>query len=168
MFRWLESWKDRGLKRKSKDKFFSLFLFLKEAKKGKTKRSEAKKNFWQPRYWCFVQIQFALSWPRHIHLSCWLCLCMCARLCLCLLIGPTMSPYTSDQLSDRSHVYDSSDPPWNQTLPKAQRTQGLSSAYQSNYFHITSSYTNLDQSSSESQPSTNFKVSTKYQHFDKM
>ena len=33
--------------------------------------------------------------------------------------------------------------------------------------HITISYTNLDQTYSESQPSTNFKVSTKYQHFDK-
>ena len=161
----MESWKDRGLKRKSKSKIFSLFLFLKEAKKGKTKRSEAKKNFWQPRYWCFVQIQFALSWPRHIHLSCWLCLCMCARLCLCLLIGPTMSPYTSDQLSDRSHVYDSSDPPWNQTLPKAQRTQGLSSAYQSNFFRsyhklLYKSWSNI------------FRISTKHQfkknqHFDK-
>ena len=49
-----------------------------------------------------------------------------------------------------------------QTLPKAQRTRGLSSAYQSNFF-ITSSYTNLDQTSSESRPSTNLKVSTKYQ-----
>ena len=33
--------------------------------------------------------------------------------------------------------------------------------------HITSSYTNLDQTSSESWPSTNFKISTKHQHFDK-
>jgi len=32
--------------------------------------------------------------------------------------------------------------------------------------HITSSYTNLDQTSSESRPSTNFKISTKHQHFD--
>ena len=30
--------------------------------------------------------------------------------------------------------------------------------------HITSSYTNLDQTSSESRPSTNFKISTKHQH----
>ena len=33
--------------------------------------------------------------------------------------------------------------------------------------HITSSYTNLDQTFSESRPSTNFKISTKHQHFDK-
>ena len=33
--------------------------------------------------------------------------------------------------------------------------------------HITSSYTNLDQTSSESRPSTNFKISTKHQHFYK-
>ena len=49
---------------------------------------------------------------------------------------------------------------WNfkgKTLPKAQRTRGLSG-----------SYTNLNQiSSSESRPSTNFKISTKHQPFDK-
>ena len=41
------------------------------------------------------------------------------------------------------------------TLPKAQRTRGLSSAYQSNFLgHISSSYTNLDQIlSSELRPS---------------
>ena len=33
--------------------------------------------------------------------------------------------------------------------------------------HITNSYTNLDQTSSKSRPSTNFKISTKHQHFDK-
>ena len=33
--------------------------------------------------------------------------------------------------------------------------------------HSTKSYTNLDQTSSESRPSTNFKISTKHQHFDK-
>ena len=33
--------------------------------------------------------------------------------------------------------------------------------------YITSSYTNLDQKSSESRPSTNFEISTKHQHFDK-
>ena len=33
--------------------------------------------------------------------------------------------------------------------------------------HITNSYTNLDQTYSESRPSTNFKISTKHQHFDK-
>ena len=33
--------------------------------------------------------------------------------------------------------------------------------------HITSSYTNLDQTSSESRPSTNFKISTKHQHLNK-
>ena len=51
------------------------------------------------------------------------------------------------------------------TLPKAQRTQGLSSAYQSNQMvHITISNTNLDQiSSPESLPSINFKISTKNQ-----
>ena len=56
-----------------------------------------------------------------------------------------------------------------ETLQKAQRTRELSSAYQSNLSlgHITSSNTYLDQiSSSESQPSTNFKISTKHQHFD--
>ena len=55
-----------------------------------------------------------------------------------------------------------------QTLPKAKRTRGLSSAYQSNFLgHITSFHTNLDQiSSSESRPSINFKISTKHQHID--
>ena len=54
------------------------------------------------------------------------------------------------------------------TLPKAQRTRGLSSTYQSNFLcHITSSNTNLGQTSSESQPSINFKISTKHHHFDK-
>ena len=39
------------------------------------------------------------------------------------------------------------------TLPKAQLTRGLSSAYLSNFGHIASFYTNLDQiSSSESLP----------------
>ena len=33
--------------------------------------------------------------------------------------------------------------------------------------HITNSYANLDQTSSESRPSTNFEISTKHQHFDK-
>ena len=33
--------------------------------------------------------------------------------------------------------------------------------------HMTSFYTNLDQTSSESWPSTNFKISTKHQHLDK-
>ena len=55
-----------------------------------------------------------------------------------------------------------------ETLSKAQRTRGLSSTYQSNFLcHITSSNTNLDQTSSESQPCINFKISTKHHHFDK-
>ena len=33
--------------------------------------------------------------------------------------------------------------------------------------HITSSYTNLDQTSSKSWPSTNLEISIKHQHFDK-
>ena len=50
------------------------------------------------------------------------------------------------------------------TLPKAQRTLGLSSSCQS---HIASSSTNLDRiSSSECRPSINFKISTKHQHID--
>ena len=45
------------------------------------------------------------------------------------------------------------------TLPKAQRTRGLSS-----YHEL---HTNLDQISfSESRPSVNFKISTKYEHLD--
>ena len=49
----------------------------------------------------------------------------------------------------------------------AKRTLGLSSAYQSNFLgHTTSSYTNLDQiSSEESRPSINFKISNKHQFF---
>ena len=45
----------------------------------------------------------------------------------------------------------------NETLPKAQRTRGLSSSWQSNFWgHITSSNTNLDHiSSSESRLSIN-------------
>ena len=55
-----------------------------------------------------------------------------------------------------------------ETLPKAQRTRGLSSAYQSTCLgHITSSITDLDQiSSSESLPSINFKILTKHQHLN--
>ena len=34
--------------------------------------------------------------------------------------------------------------------------------------HISNSYTNLDQTSSESRPSTNFKISTKHQHINKI
>ena len=55
--------------------------------------------------------------------------------------------------------------PWSfveKTLPKAQWTLGLSSAYQSNFFW---SYKNLDQIS-ESRPRINFKISTKRQHFN--
>ena len=55
-----------------------------------------------------------------------------------------------------------------QTLPKAQRTRGLSSSFQSNLLgHITSSNTNLDQtSSSKSRPSICFKILTKHHHLD--
>ena len=54
------------------------------------------------------------------------------------------------------------------TLSKAQRTRGLRSAYQSNLMgHITSSNTNLDQtSSSKSRPSIHFKIHTKHHHLD--
>ena len=50
------------------------------------------------------------------------------------------------------------------TLPKAQRTRGLSSAYQSNFFR---SYHKFLHKSSKSRPSTNFKISTKHQHLNK-
>ena len=55
-----------------------------------------------------------------------------------------------------------------ETLPKAQRTRGLSSSFQSNLLgHITSSNTNLDQtSSSKSGQSIFFKISTKHHHLD--
>ena len=47
-----------------------------------------------------------------------------------------------------------------QTLPKSQRTWGLSALTKvTSLGHITNSYTNLDQTSSESRPSTNFKIS---------
>ena len=61
-----------------------------------------------------------------------------------------------------------SDDPFIKTLPKAQRTRGLSSSFQSNLFgHITSSNTNLNQtSSSKSRPSIYFKISTKHHHLD--
>ena len=54
------------------------------------------------------------------------------------------------------------------TLPKAQRTRGLSSSFQSNLLgHITSSNTNLVQtSSSKSRPSIHFKIHTKHHHLD--
>ena len=57
---------------------------------------------------------------------------------------------------------------FSKTLPKAQRTRGLSSAYQSNLSgHITSSNTNLDQiSPSKYRPRINFKISTTHQHLD--
>ena len=56
----------------------------------------------------------------------------------------------------------------NKTLPKAQRTRGLSSSFQSNLLgHITSSNTNLDQtSSSKSRPSIHFKIHTKHHHLN--
>ena len=48
---------------------------------------------------------------------------------------------------------------YDKTLPKAQRTRGLSSYHKS--------HTNLDQTSiSESRLSINFKISTKHQHLD--
>ena len=55
-----------------------------------------------------------------------------------------------------------------ETLPKAQRTRGLSSSFQINLLgHITSSNTNLDQtSSSKSQPSNYFKISTKHHYLN--
>ena len=55
-----------------------------------------------------------------------------------------------------------------ETLPKAQRTRGLSSSFQSKELGpITSSNTNLDQtSSSKSRPSIYFKISTKHHHLD--
>ena len=61
---------------------------------------------------------------------------------------------------------------WNdwkiKTLPKAQRTRGLSSSFQSSLLgHITSSNTNLVQtSSSKSRPSIHFKIHTKHHHLD--
>ena len=54
----------------------------------------------------------------------------------------------------------------NKTLPKVHGPEG--SVQLNKVGQITSSYTNLDQSlCSESRPSTNFKISTKHQHFDK-
>ena len=57
---------------------------------------------------------------------------------------------------------------FSKTLPKAQRTRGFSSAYQSNLScHITSSNTNRDQiSPSKYRPRINFKISTTHQHLD--
>ena len=57
---------------------------------------------------------------------------------------------------------------YNKTLPKTQRTRGLSSSFQSNLLgHITSSNANLDQtSSSKSRPCIYFKIPTKHQHLD--
>ena len=57
---------------------------------------------------------------------------------------------------------------YRKTLPKAQRTRGLSVLIKvTSLGHITISYTNLDQiSSSESLQSINFKISTKHQHLD--
>ena len=54
----------------------------------------------------------------------------------------------------------------NKTLPKVHGPEGSVSL--NKVGQITSSYTNLDQNlCSESRPSTNFKISTKHQHFDK-
>ena len=53
----------------------------------------------------------------------------------------------------------------NITLPKAQQTRGLSSAYQSNFFR---SYLKFLNKSLSNRPSTNFKILTKHQHFDKI
>ena len=56
---------------------------------------------------------------------------------------------------------------WIKTLPKAQRTQGLSSAYQSNLMgHITSSNTNLDQISQYLNQSISISTKLKLQNID--
>ena len=54
-----------------------------------------------------------------------------------------------------------------QTLPKEQRTRGLTSAYQSNFFrsYHKFKYKSWSIFSSESRPIINFKISTKHQHF---
>ena len=51
------------------------------------------------------------------------------------------------------------------THTMAQRTRGLSSAYQSNFLRSHHKFLNLEQiASSEFRPSINFKTSTKHQH----
>ena len=79
-----------------------------------------------------------------------------------IMINPTQIENMSPENWQRFlHVHDR-----DETLPKAQRTRALSTKVTS-LGHITNSYTNLDQTYSESRPSTNFKISTKHQHFDK-
>ena len=67
------------------------------------------------------------------------------------------SVYLTIKSSDYQNIWSSTDPPCIKTLPKAQQTRGLSSAYQS-------SNTNLDQIPSSESPPNNFKISTKNQH----
>ena len=52
-------------------------------------------------------------------------------------------------------------PSWGPHLSKAQRTQGLSSAHQSNFFRLYRKFLHKS-----SRPSINFKISTKHQHFN--
>ena len=52
-------------------------------------------------------------------------------------------------------------PSWGPHLSKAQRTQGLSFAHQSNFFRSYHKFLHKS-----SRPSINFKISTKHQHFD--
>ena len=69
-------------------------------------------------------------------------------------IYPSYNDYFHSKMQDKKHC---------------QRHNGpeLSIAYQSNFIgHITNSYANLDQTSSESLPSTNFKISLNHQHFE--
>ena len=53
-----------------------------------------------------------------------------------------------------------------QTLPKAQLTQGLSSAYQSNLFRSYHKFKNKSWSNFTFRPSLNFKISTEHRHLD--
>ena len=54
------------------------------------------------------------------------------------------------------------------TLPKAQQARGLTSVHQSNFLRSYHKFLHKSYSisSSESQPTINFKISTKHQHFD--
>ena len=78
------------------------------------------------------------------------------------------SVYLTIKSSDYQNIWSSTDPPCIKTFPKAQRTRGLSSAYQS---YLLRSYHKFKHKShqisfSDYSPSINFKFSTKQQHHD--
>ena len=145
-----------SLVNRDQQKMADLLMKMASNKKMQENKPTLKFNFTIEKRWP-VSI-FELFGPQH--LSHW------ALMRIVKVSIATFSNISKIQLNCESRVLIKVIP--SKTLPKAQRTRGLSSSFQSNLLgHITSSNTNLDQtSSSKSQPSIYFKISTKHHHLD--